>query len=177
MFHCSVFILIVIYHQRSIWLGQFIFHISKKNFNSIISPKICCITKDACSQKLRQFQAKKGISYFLCVLYYIHFRILCWWRPASNDINFYRNWPKSSYVILEMIIFFYWNYFFRLSHLLIIFQQQSDIEWKYGFAKLIRNYHTTNASPPPINLVTTWTEYIRQALGSKFIYITKNTVC
>ena len=71
------------------------------------------------------------------------------------------------------------NYFFpmKLSHLLIIFQQQSDIEWKYGFAKLIRNYHTTNASPPPINLVTTWTEYIRQALGSKFIYITKNTVC
>ena len=46
-------------------------------------------------------------------------------------------------------------------------QQQSDIEWKYGLAKLIRNMHRTNASPAPINLVTTWTEYIRSALKSK----------
>ena len=101
------------YHQRSIWLGQFIFHNLKKIY-SIISPKKCCITKDVCSQKLRQFQAKKGISYFLCVLYYIYFRILCWWRPASYDINFYRNWPKSSYVILEMIIFFLLKLFFSI---------------------------------------------------------------
>ena len=115
---------------------------------------------------------KKGISYFLYV-WYIYFRIALM-METPNDINFYRNWPKS-YVILEMINFvFFTNYFFVKSYL--FFQQQSDIEWKYGFAKLIRNYHTTNASPPPINLVTTWTEYIRQALGSKFIYITPRTV-
>lgn len=50
----------------------------------------------------------------------------------------------------------------------ILFQQQSDIEWKYGLAKLIRNMHRTNASPAPINLVTTWTQYLQHALKRKF---------
>ena len=36
-------------------------------------------------------------------------------------------------------------------------QQDSDTEWKFGLAKLIRNMHRTNASPAPINLITTWT--------------------
>ena len=31
-------------------------------------------------------------------------------------------------------------------------QQDSDTEWKFGLAKLIRNMHRTNASPSPINL-------------------------
>lgn len=37
-----------------------------------------------------------------------------------------------------------------------IFQAQSDIEWKYGLSKLIRNMHRTNTAPSPLNLVTTW---------------------
>ena len=53
----------------------------------------------------------------------------------------------------------------------ILFQQQSDIEWKYGLAKLIRNMHRTNASPAPINLVTTWTQYLQHALKRKFTKI------
>ena len=39
-------------------------------------------------------------------------------------------------------------------------QQDSDTEWKFGLAKLIRNMHRTNSSPAPINLVTTWTVYL-----------------
>ncbi|CAH0581126.1 unnamed protein product [Chrysodeixis includens] len=35
-------------------------------------------------------------------------------------------------------------------------QAQSDIEWKYGLSKLIRNMHRTNTAPSPLNLVTTW---------------------
>ncbi|GBO98317.1 Transient receptor potential-gamma protein [Eumeta japonica] len=31
-------------------------------------------------------------------------------------------------------------------------QAQSDIEWKYGLSKLIRNMHRTNTAPPPLNL-------------------------
>ena len=35
-------------------------------------------------------------------------------------------------------------------------QQQSDTEWKYGLAKLIRNMEQTKVAPAPLNLVTTW---------------------
>ncbi|XP_059080155.1 serine/threonine-protein phosphatase 6 regulatory ankyrin repeat subunit B-like [Tigriopus californicus] len=42
-------------------------------------------------------------------------------------------------------------------------QQDSDTEWKFGLAKLIRNMHRTDASPAPINLITTWTVYIYRA--------------
>ncbi len=45
-------------------------------------------------------------------------------------------------------------------------QRDSDTEWKFGLAKLIRNMHRTNASPAPINLVTTWTSYLSQTLKS-----------
>uniref|UniRef100_T1H944 Ion transport domain-containing protein n=1 Tax=Rhodnius prolixus TaxID=13249 RepID=T1H944_RHOPR len=38
-------------------------------------------------------------------------------------------------------------------------QAQSDIEWKYGLAKLIRNMHRTTTTPSPLNLVTTWLVY------------------
>nr|AOR81468.1 no mechanoreceptor potential C [Nilaparvata lugens] len=41
-------------------------------------------------------------------------------------------------------------------------QAQSDIEWKYGLAKLIRNMHRTTTTPSPINLVTTWLVYLIQ---------------
>ncbi|XP_054262267.1 ankyrin-1-like [Macrosteles quadrilineatus] len=39
-------------------------------------------------------------------------------------------------------------------------QAQSDIEWKYGLAKLIRNMHRTTTTPSPINLITTWLMYL-----------------
>lgn len=47
-------------------------------------------------------------------------------------------------------------------------QQDSDTEWKFGLAKLIRNMHRTDASPAPINLITTWTVYIYRACKSEF---------
>ena len=33
-------------------------------------------------------------------------------------------------------------------------QAQSDIEWKYGLAKLIRSMHRTQQTPSPLNLFT-----------------------
>jgi hypothetical protein len=33
-------------------------------------------------------------------------------------------------------------------------QQQSDTEWKFGRAKLIRNMNKTSATPSPLNLFT-----------------------
>ncbi|KAK0076498.1 hypothetical protein PV325_005267 [Microctonus aethiopoides] len=38
-------------------------------------------------------------------------------------------------------------------------QAQSDIEWKYGLSKLIRNMHRTTTAPSPLNLMTTWIVY------------------
>ncbi|KAF7990242.1 hypothetical protein HCN44_000047 [Aphidius gifuensis] len=38
-------------------------------------------------------------------------------------------------------------------------QQQSDIEWRYGLSKLIRNMHRTTTAPSPLNLLTTWIVY------------------
>ncbi|XP_011879051.1 PREDICTED: short transient receptor potential channel 7-like [Vollenhovia emeryi] len=38
-------------------------------------------------------------------------------------------------------------------------QAQSDIEWKYGLSKLIRNMHRTTTAPSPLNLLTTWITY------------------
>ncbi|XP_050548255.1 ankyrin-1 isoform X2 [Daktulosphaira vitifoliae] len=39
-------------------------------------------------------------------------------------------------------------------------QAQSDIEWKFGLAKLIRNMHRTTTTPSPLNLITTWFMYL-----------------
>ena len=39
-------------------------------------------------------------------------------------------------------------------------QAQSDIEWKYGLAKLIRNMHRTTTTPSPLNLITSWLMYL-----------------
>ncbi|ODM93658.1 Ankyrin-3 [Orchesella cincta] len=39
-------------------------------------------------------------------------------------------------------------------------QAQSDIEWKYGLAKLIRSMHRTSATPSPLNLITSWIAWI-----------------
>lgn len=47
-------------------------------------------------------------------------------------------------------------------------QQDSDTEWKFGLAKLIRNMHRTNSSPAPINLITTWTMYLVHKCKSEF---------
>ncbi|CAH1403231.1 unnamed protein product [Nezara viridula] len=46
-------------------------------------------------------------------------------------------------------------------------QAQSDIEWKYGLAKLIRNMHRTTVSPSPINLITTWFMYFLHLCKTK----------
>lgn len=54
-----------------------------------------------------------------------------------------------------------WSYLFPGCQLLWWpLQQQSDVEWKFGLAKLIRSMHRTDMSPSPINLVTTWLVYI-----------------
>ncbi|XP_011693090.1 PREDICTED: short transient receptor potential channel 2-like [Wasmannia auropunctata] len=42
-------------------------------------------------------------------------------------------------------------------------QSQSDIEWKYGLSKLIRKMQKTRTAPAPLNLVTTWVEYLKNA--------------
>ncbi|XP_066600681.1 short transient receptor potential channel 5-like [Prorops nasuta] len=39
-------------------------------------------------------------------------------------------------------------------------QAQSDIEWKYGLSKLIRNMHRTTTAPSPLNLLTSWLSYL-----------------
>ncbi|XP_011500155.1 PREDICTED: short transient receptor potential channel 4-like [Ceratosolen solmsi marchali] len=39
-------------------------------------------------------------------------------------------------------------------------QAQSDIEWKYGLSKLIRNMHRTTTAPSPLNLMTSWLTYL-----------------
>eukprot|EP00090_Calanus_glacialis_P022333 TRINITY_DN34479_c0_g1_i1.p1 TRINITY_DN34479_c0_g1~~TRINITY_DN34479_c0_g1_i1.p1 ORF type:complete len:247 (-),score=73.52 TRINITY_DN34479_c0_g1_i1:56-754(-) len=41
-------------------------------------------------------------------------------------------------------------------------QEQSDIEWKFGLAKLIRNMQSTFVAPAPLNLFTTWMVLIRK---------------
>lgn len=46
-------------------------------------------------------------------------------------------------------------------------QAQSDIEWKYGLAKLIRNMHRTQTTPSPLNLVTSWLVYLIRACKAK----------
>ncbi|EZA62895.1 Short transient receptor potential channel [Ooceraea biroi] len=39
-------------------------------------------------------------------------------------------------------------------------QAQSDIEWKYGLSKLVRNMHRTTTAPSPLNLLSTWIAYL-----------------
>ncbi|ODM91965.1 Short transient receptor potential channel 2 [Orchesella cincta] len=39
-------------------------------------------------------------------------------------------------------------------------EAQSDIEWKYGLAKLIRSMHRTTATPSPLNLFVDWGTWI-----------------
>ncbi|XP_078693591.1 uncharacterized protein LOC144922996 isoform X3 [Branchiostoma floridae x Branchiostoma belcheri] len=40
-------------------------------------------------------------------------------------------------------------------------QAQSDIEWKFGRAKLIRNMNKTSSAPSPLNLITKMFSYLR----------------
>lgn len=67
------------------------------------------------------------------------------------------------YHLTEMVIYLYFlkNVYF--------FQAQSDIEWKYGLAKLIRNMHRTTTTPSPLNLVMTWLMYFLRACHAKGI--------
>lgn len=51
----------------------------------------------------------------------------------------------------------------RICHCLLLYfhKAQSDTEWKFGRAKLIRNMKKTNLSPAPLNLVTTLFQYLK----------------
>ncbi|ETN58244.1 ion channel nompc [Anopheles darlingi] len=46
---------------------------------------------------------------------------------------------------------------------------QSDIEWKYGLSKLIRNMHRTSTAPSPMNLVTTWFVWIVEKVRARLV--------
>ncbi|XP_023247059.1 short transient receptor potential channel 6-like [Copidosoma floridanum] len=48
-------------------------------------------------------------------------------------------------------------------------QAQSDIEWKYGLSKLIRNMHRTTTAPSPLNLFTTWIVYFIKQCQQKTV--------
>lgn len=53
-------------------------------------------------------------------------------------------------------------------------QQQSDTEWKFGRAKLIRNMNKTSATPAPLNLFTKIFAYCRMACkykGKNYPYV------
>ncbi|KAG5674417.1 hypothetical protein PVAND_004390 [Polypedilum vanderplanki] len=47
-------------------------------------------------------------------------------------------------------------------------QAQSDIEWKFGLSKLIRNMHRTTTAPSPLNLITTWFVWVVDFCKTKF---------
>lgn len=47
-------------------------------------------------------------------------------------------------------------------------QMQSDMEWKFGRAKLIRNMKRSTTTPSPLNLVTKLFSYIRVLYKAKF---------
>lgn len=49
-------------------------------------------------------------------------------------------------------------------------QQQSDTEWKFGRAKLIRNMNKTSATPSPLNLFTKLFTYCRAIYKHKGMY-------
>ncbi|XP_055683322.1 serine/threonine-protein phosphatase 6 regulatory ankyrin repeat subunit A isoform X2 [Lutzomyia longipalpis] len=46
-------------------------------------------------------------------------------------------------------------------------QAQSDIEWKFGLSKLIRNMHRTTTAPSPLNLITTWFMWIVEQIKAR----------
>nr|XP_034174483.1 short transient receptor potential channel 3-like [Osmia lignaria] len=46
-------------------------------------------------------------------------------------------------------------------------QSQSDIEWKYGLSKLIRQMQKTRTAPSPLNLATSWIPFIGKACNSR----------
>lgn len=46
-------------------------------------------------------------------------------------------------------------------------QAQSDVEWKFGRAKLIRQMNKKSATPSPINMLTKFVTYIRVAWRNK----------
>ncbi|XP_020288603.1 ankyrin-1 isoform X5 [Pseudomyrmex gracilis] len=47
-------------------------------------------------------------------------------------------------------------------------QAQSDIEWKYGLSKLVRNMVRTTTTPSPLNLLTTWISYFYKLCKKRF---------
>ncbi|KMQ96424.1 short transient receptor potential channel [Lasius niger] len=47
-------------------------------------------------------------------------------------------------------------------------QAQSDIEWKYGLSKLVRNMVRTTTAPSPLNLMSTWITYLCKLCKKRF---------
>ncbi|OXU29959.1 hypothetical protein TSAR_008296 [Trichomalopsis sarcophagae] len=46
-------------------------------------------------------------------------------------------------------------------------QAQSDIEWKYGLSKLIRNMQKTTMAPVPLNLITSWALHLHKTCKTR----------
>ncbi|XP_066142061.1 serine/threonine-protein phosphatase 6 regulatory ankyrin repeat subunit B isoform X9 [Euwallacea fornicatus] len=80
-----------------------------------------------------------------------------YWRPPWTDnlfkVVFGIYMLVSVVVLINLLIAMMSDTYQRI-------QAQSDIEWKFGLSKLIRNMHRTTTAPSPINLITTWLFYM-----------------
>merc|ERR1719232_2524715 len=73
----------------------------------------------------------------------------------NQNLEYYFQIVFASYMLMTTII---------LINLLIAMmsdtyqriQQQSDMEWKFGYSKLITDMSKTDMAPAPINLFTSW---------------------
>ena len=74
------------------------------------------------------------------------------WVPIIVDIIFGIYLMVTLIVLINLLIAMMSDTYQRI-------QSQSDTEWKFGRAKLIRNMNKQSASPPPLNLGTTIATY------------------
>lgn len=79
------------------------------------------------------------------------------WAPIIVDVIFGVYLMVTLIVLINLLIAMMSDTYQRI-------QSQSDTEWKFGRAKLIRNMNKQSASPPPLNLCTmlatyTWAFY------------------
>ncbi|XP_011314875.1 uncharacterized protein nompC [Fopius arisanus] len=74
------------------------------------------------------------------------------WTSALFKLTFGVYMLVSVVVLINLLIAMMSDTYQRI-------QAQSDIEWKYGLSKLIRNMHRTTTAPSPLNLLTTWMVY------------------
>ncbi|KAJ1519694.1 hypothetical protein ONE63_004957 [Megalurothrips usitatus] len=99
-------------------------------------------------------------------------------QTVTDDLQKDKNQPPWVLVVFK----FFFGIYMLLSVVVLInlliammsdtyqrIQAQSDIEWKYGLAKLIRNMHRTQTTPSPLNLVTSWLGYLIKACRAKMM--------